>query len=86
VPAVAEARRIFSNAVARIHDAFRLLVLAQLQIGVRQEVEEMVTPRVFRRIRRGLRIDASRVCDRLVIGRAIRADHLLPHAERREDV
>ena len=39
VSAVAESCRIFGNAVARIDDAFRLLVLSQLQIGIRQEVE-----------------------------------------------
>ena len=86
VSAVAEACRIFGNAVARIDDMFRLPVLPQLQVGVRQKVEEMVTPGVFRGIGGGLRIDASRVGDGLVVGRAIRTDHLLPHAERREDV
>ena len=82
VPAVAEARRILGNAIARIDDGFGLLVLPQLQVGVRQKVEEMVTPGVLRRIGGGLRIDASRVGDGLLIGRAIRTDHLLPHAER----
>src|SRR3954470_9908877 len=33
VPAVAEARRIFGNAVARIDDAFHLPILPQLQVG-----------------------------------------------------
>ena len=82
VPAVTKARRILSDAIAHIDDDFGLLVLPQLQVGVRQEVEEMVTPGVLRRIGGCLWIDASRVGDGLLIGRAIRTDHLLPHAER----
>src|SRR6478735_3418119 len=57
VPAVAEARRILSDPIARIDDGLGLLVLPQLQVRVRQEVEEMVTPGVLRRIGAGLRID-----------------------------
>src|ERR1700733_6658964 len=81
VPAVTESCRKFGNAVARIHDSFRLLVLSQLQISVRQKVEGMVARGVFRRPGGGLRRDADRVSQGLVICRAVRTDYLLPHAK-----
>ena len=82
VCAVTEACRIFGDAISGIHNSFRLLVLPQLQVSVREKVEGMVTRGVFRGIGGGLWIDAGRVGDGHVIGRAIRIDHLLPHAER----
>ena len=76
--AIAEVRRIFGDAVARIDDALRLLVLAQLQIGIGEEVKRVVARGVRGWIGGGLWIDPRRVGQRHLVGRAIRADHLLP--------
>src|SRR5215831_5916236 len=61
VSAVAESCRIFGNAVASINNTLCLLVLPQLQIGIREEIERVIARRVLGGIPGGLWIDACGV-------------------------